>query len=213
MKGLLIKDLFAILQRKKFLVLLLIMSIFLSFSMDGSFIIGYISMIGILMSLSALSYDEYDNSLSFIMTLPITRKQFAVEKFLFCFLNGIVFWLISILFYIVSAKISGTTIVVTELIKDAAAFLPFILLIPALTIPLQLKYGIEKQRIILYIFGGIMLAAVPLIQNLETDRFNAITTFLVNNSFILCVCGCLLGIAIITVSVFASIKIMENKEF
>ena len=60
MKGLLIKDTKIILNQKRFLILFLFVAVVLSFSMDSSFIVSYIPMIGVIMILSTISYDYHD---------------------------------------------------------------------------------------------------------------------------------------------------------
>ena len=83
MSGLMEKDIRLILQRKKFMLMLMAMAICLSFAMDDSFITSYMAMIGMVFALTTLSYDEYDNGLPFIFTLPISRRDYAFEKQIF----------------------------------------------------------------------------------------------------------------------------------
>ena len=33
-------------------------------------------------AITTISYDEFDNGLAFLMTLPVTRKQYVAEKYL-----------------------------------------------------------------------------------------------------------------------------------
>ena len=81
MRGLLVKDLRQILQQKKFLVIMLLLAFFLNMNTDGSFVFGYLTFVGAFLVLNTLSYDEYDNTLPFIFTLPVERKTYAIEKY------------------------------------------------------------------------------------------------------------------------------------
>ncbi|MDE5598408.1 MAG: ABC-2 transporter permease, partial [Lachnospiraceae bacterium] len=75
MKGLLIKDLELVWHNKKlFLIMLVVM--FLAFqNYDGySFLIGYNTMIFILLILNTMTLDEYYKSMPFMMTLPVKRE-------------------------------------------------------------------------------------------------------------------------------------------
>ena len=95
MKGLLIKDTKIILNQKRFLILFLFVAVVLSFSMDSSFIVSYIPMIGVIMILSTISYDYHDEGFSFLMTMPIKPGDYAVAKYVFTILGVSVFWVIS----------------------------------------------------------------------------------------------------------------------
>ena len=91
MKGLLIKD-FKLLkvQKNSFLLILCIaigMEIFTN-STSSSFIIGYLSFVATLFTLSSISYDEFDNGNAFLFSLPITRKSYVIEKYGFGMIMG-----------------------------------------------------------------------------------------------------------------------------
>lgn len=83
MKGLLIKDLYYVFQRKQTLLIFLIVSLILGFTNEGSFLVGYMTLLGTIISLSTISYDNADNGMPFLMTLPISRKEYALSKYVF----------------------------------------------------------------------------------------------------------------------------------
>ena len=85
MKGLLVKDYLMLSAQRRFMLLALIMMIVISVSANnGSFVIGYCAFMGALMGTNSISYDEYNHGYSFLMTLPFTRKEYVLEKFIFC---------------------------------------------------------------------------------------------------------------------------------
>ena len=45
-----------------------------------SFPIGFLGFVGALFSLSSISYDEFDNGNAFLFSLPITRKDYVLDK-------------------------------------------------------------------------------------------------------------------------------------
>ena len=89
MKGLLIKD-FKLLQGQKnfFITIIAIAGIMAIFMEDASFIIGYMTFVGSLFTLSTISYDEFDNGNAFLFSLPITRKDYILEKYGFGLIVG-----------------------------------------------------------------------------------------------------------------------------
>ena len=84
MFGLIEKDLRLTFARKQTLLIFFIMALVMGISMDGSFIVGYLTMLAAVISIGTISYDEYDNGFAFLMTLPFGRKTYVREKYLFC---------------------------------------------------------------------------------------------------------------------------------
>lgn len=217
MKGLLVKDLLTFLQRKRMLAIMLILSVYLGFTMDLSFMIGYIVMFGVLFALSTLSYDEYDNSIQFIMTLPSTRKQFAVEKHVFCWLIGIACWILGVVIEVPLIIYKTHQFVFAENVGIFCSVLPIIFLMPSLVMPFQLKYGVEKSRIVLFLGAGFFFAAIvsfrALIDKVDFTPIGMILDFLDTHLALSVVTGVAV-IALLTVaSLLWSIRIVEKMEF
>ena len=83
MKGLLIKDFKLIFGNVKMIVMLIFISIFLMFSQEEgafTFVVSYMTIITSMFVLSTISYDDFDHGMSYLMTLPLTRKIYAAEK-------------------------------------------------------------------------------------------------------------------------------------
>ena len=62
MKGLLIKDFKILLNQKRFLLMFICLAVILSFSMDSTFVVSYIPMIGLILMISTIAYDYNDDS-------------------------------------------------------------------------------------------------------------------------------------------------------
>ena len=104
MKGLLIKDFKLLKNQKNFFIILIAIVIGMSAYMeDVSFIIGYLTFICSMFTLSSISYDEFDNGYAFLFSLPITRKGYVLEKYSF----GLIVGIISCLFATTIAIIAG----------------------------------------------------------------------------------------------------------
>ena len=86
MKGLLIKDIRLMKSQGAVLLgLLVIVAIFMGFVSDvsPSFVVTYITIFLSIFTATTISYDEFDNCYLFLMTLPITRKKYVNEKYVF----------------------------------------------------------------------------------------------------------------------------------
>ena len=77
MKGLLVKDLCLMATQKRFFILILGVGALLTFGgQDIIFVMGYMMMVFGLFSGSTISYDDMNHGMGFLMTLPVSRKQY-----------------------------------------------------------------------------------------------------------------------------------------
>ena len=98
MKGLFLKDFHYMLLQKSFLILILVIGFALSLTMsDGYyFVIGYLTFMGAILGTMSITMDDQKNGMSFLFTLPFSRKQYAAEKYLFSILTMLLFCVISL---------------------------------------------------------------------------------------------------------------------
>ncbi len=217
MKGLLIKDFKLLKNQRNFFVLIIIAALVMDSSLgDTTVIIGYLTFIGSLFTLSTISYDELDNGYPFLFSLPVTRKDYALEKYLFGFLFSTGVWLFGILIALCVSLMRNKTLD-SDFFLSALAFLPIFLMLLALMLPLQLKFGGEKARIVILIIGAGVFAVsffgIKLAKNIGLD-----ISALANNMSQIHI-GVLLSAAILVallsllISTRISVRIMNKKEF
>lgn len=157
MTGLLVKDFRLLTQRKSTALLYVCVAIFLSISMDTAFLISYFSIVGCLMAISTISYDEFDNGMPFILTLPVTRKIYAIEKYLFSFLWLTGFWFAACIIQFIMLTVRNAEYDVFSIIGQDAMTLFFLSFIILIMIPIDLKFGADKGRIVMLILFGIAI--------------------------------------------------------
>ena len=217
MKGLMEKDIRLILQKKKYYLILMCCAVFISFAMDGPFIISYLTMIGLLLALSTVSLDEADNGLSFIMTMPVSRRDYAVEKHLFGYLTLIVAWVIGMILQFVTGIVQKQDIQLNDTVSAAVLYLGIFALILSIMIPIEIHFGIEKSRIAMSVIFGVCFAigilGGKIAAALNIDLTPAIATIKSISTPVLIACGAGAGIVIIGLSIFITIGIMNKKEF
>ena len=83
MKGLMVKDFHLLLTQSRFYMILLIVLFVAGTSTEAMYVAGYISIVFPMFAISTISYDEYDNGNAFLFTLPFTRKEYVLSKYLF----------------------------------------------------------------------------------------------------------------------------------
>jgi len=182
-------------------------------SKENYFAIGFLGMIGSLFTLSSISYDEFDNGSAFLFTLPITRKGYVYEKYLFGLTTGICFLVLGTAISLLASVINNTE--VTEIFRQALPLLSMIIIALALMLPAQLKFGGEKGRIILISIIGVVFLLGKLIKdNLQALNLTGILQKLSEmNDVTLFWFFLLISLVALIISMFGSILIMQKKEF
>lgn len=173
MKGLLVKDFRLMKGQKNFLILLFIMIAFVFVSgMDASFFMGYLPFLFMIAAMSTITYDEFDNGMAFLMVLPISRKLYVQEKYLFGGVLGFTGLASAFVLFLISEINKGSSMTFTQYILLFLCFLAFVILFLCLMIPIQLKFGSEKGRIVLFIIFFGIIGIVYLVSKI-TDKIPA----------------------------------------
>ena len=217
MAGLIEKDIRILLQRKQVIVLFMVIAIILGFSMGGTFVVGYTTFCILILAVSTISYDEFDNGFSFLMTLPVTRQIYVMEKYILCAICGVVAWVFWLVICICENQYKQTIVVTEDLFIEAVIMLPAVLLVMDMMIPVQLKYGSEKSRVVMItIIGIVMVVGIGVKKVVETldlplallfEKLQGITDMQM-------LIGCIVfTIAATLLSLAISVKIINNKEF
>ena len=217
MKGLLIKDLLLLKNQQRFFLLIFFMSAgMLLVGVNSAFVINYVTLIFTMFTLSSISYDEYDNGYAFLFTLPITRNQYAAEKYVFGFVTGgsacIIVTVIAVIMNFVRGG-AGTL----ELLITALLYLFMSLLFMAVVVPVQLKFGTEKGRIVLIFIIGIIFAAgfivVKAAKTFQLDLSTVVAALMSYAAGPVITVLLLISLAAVFVSYLISVNIMKKKQF
>lgn len=161
MKGLLTKDFLLIVQQKNLLALYAVLAVIMSLTVTSTFLVCYFPFVAVIVAFSTISYDSFDNGLAFLMTMPGAKKNYVAEKYLLSIIMLFGSWILSIVLQLVSLVFRGQEIVMTELLVEDTIILPILVLVSSLMIPVSLKYGAEKGRLVLFIiFAAIVLVVI-----------------------------------------------------
>ena len=192
-------------------------AVFLSFTMDGPFIISYLTMIGLLLALSTVSLDEADNGLPFIMTMPVSRRDYAVEKHLFGYSTLIAAWVIGMILQLVTGIVQKQDLQLADTVFSSVLDLGIFAVLLSIMIPIEIRFGIEKSRIASFVIFGVCFA-IGILGNkiaaaLNIDLAPAIATIQSIPASTLFACGVGAAIVIIGLSILITVGIMNKKEF
>lgn len=158
MKGLLIKDFKLLKGQKNFFFIVCLVGVMLMVtSASPSYVISYMTFVFSMFTLSSVSYDEYDNGLAFLFCLPVPRKKYVREKYVFGFLLGGTAWTVSTIVISVYAMVRDPGVKWQSWLDTAGAYLLLFLLFLLIVLPIQFKFGAEKGRIVMVSAIGILI--------------------------------------------------------
>ena len=212
MKGLFVKDIELMKQQKQFFILVVVMGVILNLAGSGSvsFAIGYFTFVTAIFAITTISYDEFDNGLAFLMTLPVTRKQYVAEKYLLGAGLTAAAWGIEAITGVICkgvAELQGC-------LSEKIIYIPLALLMLSVSLPLVIHFGAEKGRYIAMVMWAIIIAVVYTLiktMGLSADAVGAWLNGL-NRGMVLA------GVVLFTVIVYMGsfwigVRLMEKKEF
>lgn len=219
MKGLLIKDMRILLHQKTTFLIIVLLGIFMGTNGGNiSYSLGYMMFVSATLTITTISYDYFEKGMSFILTLPISKKMYVVEKYVMALIIGIAMLVVGFVLNFAGGFV-GALAPWDEFTMTAVITLAAAMLMIALYIPVYIKCGPEKSRVaILIVIGAIAVVGylaylvikvesvqkflIPLagvLENMTAGQFAAI--------------GVAIWAVLMAVSIIVSLRIMEKKEF
>lgn len=218
MKGLLIKDFKLIFSNARMLVVLIFIAFFMLFSSDAescSFVISYLTVISFMFVLSSISYDDFDHGMSFLLTLPITRKTYVKEKYCFGLLCGFCGWLLALFLCLIFGSIEGSFSSVFDFMSTSIITYIILTLILTITIPVQLKFGGDNGKIFIILLVGVLFVIGLIVSKavkLNIDLLKWLGRLLNPDSAALIGAVILLALVALVISYLISLKVMDKKQ-
>ena len=216
MKGLLIKDMRILLRQKTTLLIVVLLGVFMSMNGgNASFSLGYMMVVSATMVVTTISYDYFERGMSFMFTLPVSRKSYVLEKYLLAVLVELCMAIFAVVIQVVGILLGNPADWMTFLVTGVSCFVTAMIII-ALYIPIYIKCGPEKSRVAVFIVIGaiaavtFLAAKVKLVQDALMVLVEALSKL---SAAQVTAIGVALFAAIMAASVGISIKIMEKKEF
>ena len=153
MKGLLRKDIYMLWSYcKTFLLLILVFSL-VNLVEPNTFYTIYPVMVGSMLPVTLISYEERCKWIIYCQTLPVSRRLVVVEKYVFSILVTLSILTVSgIVQYVVLMRAGSFEL--GHYLDLMSTLVTFSLVGPGLTLPLIFKLGSEKGRIAYYFVIG-----------------------------------------------------------
>ncbi|MBP3610796.1 MAG: ABC-2 transporter permease [Lachnospiraceae bacterium] len=216
MKGLLIKDLRILMRQKNLLLYMVICGFFLCAN-GLDFTLGFLVMIGSMLGLNTVAYDMMDNGMAYLMTLPAGRKSYALEKYAVVFLFGFMTTAAAVVLRVGASLILRQPLEFGVFLSTCVGMFAAVSLLVAVMIPVNLKFGPEKGRIVLILMfavvAGFSAVAAQAAEGLETGIVRLIEVLEQTSAVVLAGGGVLVWIVLMGISLLCTMHIMEKKEF
>ena len=155
--------------------------------------------------------------MSYLFTLPISRKGYVKEKYIFGSIAIFIALVTSTVLDFAFQMVKNQKYSAQGLLIQICISLMVAMLMLAFSLPIQLKFGAEKSRIaLLAVFGCIAavgFVVVKLAESMNLDIGAIVAKLNGMSPQILVVGGILAGILLLAVSYLISLKIMMEKQF
>jgi hypothetical protein len=216
MIGLLLKDLSIIKTQIRSVVLIMIIALFMMLAGNNTtFAVVYSNILFVTFGINTLSYDSHDNGNAFLFTLPIDRKLYVLEKYVFSMLSVVTGTILSLILMLGVSFVKDNYILTSSEISFVIGYAIGAFVVLAIMLPVNLKYGPEKGRVAMIILIAIAMAGVFSISKVAGTMDFTELYFEMRKipTFFIWVIMILLTLTIISISYMISCKVMEKKEF
>lgn len=222
MTGLLIKDwkLFKNQGKAFFLIVVIaVMFMIMGTLKYTTMIVSYMVFVFGMFSLSSFTYDEFDNGMSYLLSLPVDRKTYIREKYVFGLCMAFGSWIVSVLIQTAFLIIMRQETDWTEFFCTNMLYLVMVLIFLGYSFPVIIKYGSEKGRSFSFVILAILVVALRAIEQVGGDRWSLFslidqlgrTSMEIPWTFVGWAIA--VGLAVEAASYLISLWFMEKKEF
>lgn len=154
MKGLILKDFINLKSQLKIYLMILIMWLGIGlFNDSASFFSGVMQMFVVMIPITAMAYDDKTKWDCFALTMPLSRKELVLARYVFMLMVVAFVALSSMIGCFIINKDMGASFMITLLGAPVGLILNGVLM------PIIFQFGVEKGR---YIFIGVITLFVLL---------------------------------------------------
>ena len=168
-------------------------------------------------TLSTISYDEHDNGAAYLFTLPISRQSYTMEKYVFGLITTMLAWVVFTAAALGATYYRQIEIDLRQWLVIAVTYLAVALLLLAITIPIQFKFGAERSRIALIAVVGcavlVAYAAAKIFEAFHIDLSAVIDRVAEMTPGVFLAFLCAAAVAAIGISYSISLRIVKKKQF
>ncbi len=218
MKGLIIKDIRIIFSNKNVFLFIPILASMAAFSKTrlAVYLFAYVAVMVISLLTTTISFDDMENGTSFLMTMPVSRKEYVKSKYLLGVVSFILGVVLSIAVVTAVTFLKGDTLDINGLMLIVCLLWLVMIVLMSVLIPVQLKFGsINGKAVLMCIIIGSMLllaAMVLVLRNYSEETLNFFVNEIMKNMVLMTAAGILGTVIILVISYMMSVRIMKKRE-
>lgn len=218
MKGLIVKDIQLLKNQKQFYLSIIAMCFIFLFVMENpSFVINYATIFVSLFTLGTISYDEFDNGLSYLFSLPISRNDYVKSKYILGISLLTIASIASMIVSYIGVSIKDMDMSLDSILAAGMTSIFISILFLAVALPTQFKFGAEKGRMalmgVLFATFGLVFLGSKIFFKSGGDIGQLIQKIEGASKLLLAGAGVACGLAMLGTSFAVSVGVMKNKEF
>lgn len=203
MTGLILKDFLNLKRHSKIYLALIIFYFILGIANEEFTMLGsMITMMAVILPVTAMAYDEKNNWDRYVLTMPVSRKDLVLSRYIL----SLIFLISAFFMSILLSLLLGSDSFIEDILVNSG-ILAFGIIIVSTIFPILFKYGVEKGRIFMMLVLFAPTAAIVLLSKLgftlpDEESAKALLYFLP-----------VIVAAASAVSILISISIYGKKEF
>ncbi len=206
MKGLILKDLLNLRSTFKMLGAMIVFFAVAFLREGNSFVFGIIILMFAMMVVTTISYDDLAKWDAYALTMPVTRAEMVLSKYLVMVLLNTLGAVLSLIIGIVGSFLMNQSFDLEILVIVGLVYL-IAFIFGSLIIPLIYKFGTEKARLMLF-----LCALIPTALFLLLEQFN-VPLPTTGNPWIYLILLVACSVIGVILSYLISLKIYTKKEF
>ena len=210
MNSLILKDFISLKSYSKTLAIIIGFFTIITFTNDEpSFLSGMIILIMSMLPITSFSYDQHAKWDLFSQTLPVSRKQLVMSKYVLGIISIVAGAILAILLNVAVLLVKSLEVDIWYLILANSLIALVALLYLSILIPLVYKFGVEKSRLLTIVVLAIpsVLAIVLSNAGVSIPVLDEITPAIV------VAIGLVFVVCVMLISYVISVRIYMNKEF
>lgn len=204
-------------QKQFFGALFVMIILFTVIQSDPTFSITYTTLMFAILTMTTMSYDDFENGLCYLLTLPVSRREYVTEKYVFGLLSSFCGCIAASAVTAAAGYIKGINYPWQEWTATVISCTLLLSLALAVTMPIQLKFGSEKSRIA--VFGVVALGSLTVFviakfcEAAGIDMNAVLESAFVENLTTTAWGICITGAVVLAASWLISVRVLEKRQF
>ena len=210
MNSLILKDFISLKSYSKTLAIIIGFFTIITFTNDEpSFLSGMIILIMSMLPITSFSYDQHAKWDLYTQTLPVSRKELVMSKYMLGIMSIVAGAILAILLNIIILLVKSLEVDLWYLILANSLIALVALLYLSILIPLVYKFGVEKSRLLM-----IIVLAIPSVLAIGLSKLGVSISVLDEIKPVIVVAiGLVFVVCVMLISYVISIRIYMKKDF